>query len=98
PDLKVLVGQIIGLINYIIPVGITLSLVHFFWGIVPYLYDTSDPHAKEADKKIFVWGLLALFVMTSVWGIVAMLCLNFFGNRSCVANTNTNVSGSYYGI
>jgi hypothetical protein len=86
PDLKGLVGQVISLINYVIPALITVALVLFLWGLVRFVYNNSDPHAKTHDKEIFIWGFLAMFVLVSVWGIVALLCVSFFGSRSCEAN------------
>jgi hypothetical protein len=102
---KSLVGSAISLINYVIPVLITLALVFFLYGLVRYVYNTSDPHAKSQDKDIFIWGLLAMFTLVSVWGIVGMLCMNFFSDPSCDNSTpffNSTppayqYSGSFYG-
>lgn len=61
-------------------IGVTLML-----GIVIYFYgvSTSLPKLKSDDsarlQAHFVWGLLALFVMFSVWGILALLRNTLFG-------------------
>lgn len=89
PDLRGVVVQIISLINYIIPVLITAALVLFFWGIVRFVYNTSDPHAKSTDKQILVWGLIAMFVLTSVWGLVRLLCSSVLGADDCSVMSGT---------
>lgn len=52
----------------------TAAFALFFWGIVRFLYDRSngDDTRLEKDKEAMVWGLGALFVMVSVWGIIRL--------------------------
>lgn len=96
-DLRGLVAQIISTINLVIPVLVTVALVLFLWGIVRYVYKVGNTHSKEADRQIFLWGLLALFCMVSVWGIVSMLCLSFLGDSQCdPVNVGSSVPGGSF--
>ncbi len=96
-DLNGIVRQIIGSINLVIPVLITIALVFFLWGILRYVYKVGNAHSKESDRQIFLWGLLALFCMVSVWGIVATLCLQFFGDSKCnPVNVGSNSPGGSF--
>ena len=52
------------ILNRIIPVLIALALVVFFWGLIQYIYT----HKK--GKDIMIAGLVGLFIMVSVWGII----------------------------
>ena len=61
------------LLNLVIPILITLAVVLFFWGLAKYIW--SEGEDKEGGKNIMIWGLVALFIMVSVWGI-----LSLFGN------------------
>ncbi|MBN2094019.1 MAG: hypothetical protein JW740_01460 [Candidatus Zambryskibacteria bacterium] len=56
---------------YLIPIAFTLALLLFFWGVVKYIWSVGTE--KEQGKKVMVWGIVALFVMSSVWGLVAFL-------------------------
>jgi len=47
-----------------------IALLVFFWGIAKFIYAQGNEAAKTEAKKIIVWGLIALFVMVSVWGII----------------------------
>lgn len=61
-------------LNRIIPVLIALALVVFFWGLIGYIMKKKPGESKG----IMIAGLLGLFVMVSVWGIIR-LAQNTFG-------------------
>ncbi len=50
----------------------TMAMVAFFWGIVQYIWGVRDgkPEKVSQGNSFMIWGLVALFVMFSVWGIV----------------------------
>lgn len=80
---KDFVGGIISIINYVIPVLLTIALVFFLYGLLRYIYNSSDPHGKSDYKDTFLWALLAMFVLVSVWGIVRLMCISVFNSYSC---------------
>lgn len=66
-----LVTDIGVIINKIIPVLFALALLGFFYGLVMYIFGAEDN--KDKAKKTMIWGVVALFVMSSVWGLVRFL-------------------------
>jgi hypothetical protein len=52
------------ILNRLIPVLIALALVIFFWGLVQYI------RTHKGGKDIMIAGLVGLFIMVSVWGII----------------------------
>ena len=54
--------------TYLIPIAFSLALLFFFWGVA--LYIRSAGSEKEEGRNIMVWGVVALFVMSSIWGLV----------------------------
>jgi NADH:ubiquinone oxidoreductase subunit 6 (subunit J) len=57
----------------VIPILIAGALIVFFYGLIMYLWGSrgsAEKHSKE--KNVMVWGLVALFVMVSVWGLVKL--------------------------
>lgn len=54
--------------NILVPLTFTLAVLVFFWGIVKYIWSVGAE--KEKGKQIMIWGVIALFVMSSIWGIV----------------------------
>ena len=59
-------------LNAIIGLFITLAIVVFFWGLIKYLWSMDSENAHEGLKTMF-WGLIAIFVMVSIWGIIKLL-------------------------
>ena len=64
-----------GVIGNLVIVLAGIALVVFIWGVIKMLLGMSagDADAVKNGKKHIVWGIIALFVMLSVWGIVALL-------------------------
>lgn len=62
-----------GIINTLIGIVGALALLVFFWGLVKYIANAGDEKAKAQGRNIMVGGVIALFVMFSVWGIIRFL-------------------------
>lgn len=69
-------GLINTFLNALIGVFITLAIVAFFWGLIKYLVNMGDEAAKEGIR-IMLWGIIAIFVMVSIWGIIRLLQATF---------------------
>lgn len=50
-----------------------LALLVFIWGIVKYIAGAGDEGKAKEGKSIMIYGVLALFVLFSVWGIINFL-------------------------
>lgn len=73
-----LVGRIYSMISSLVPIIVSLTLIVFLWGIFQLVRSNSEDSRKDAIK-IITFGIVALFVMVSVWGLVAILSNTFFG-------------------
>ena len=80
-NLVVAVG---GILNITIPVLIAAAIVVFFWGLVKYIQAGGE--GKAEGQATMIAGLLSLFIMVSVWGLVnlAQNALGVSGNASVV--------------
>jgi len=61
------------LINALTPIVVALALLYFFWGLAKYILASSDEAKRKDGQQIMLWGVIALFVMVSVWGIVGLI-------------------------
>ncbi len=66
-----LVTGISNVISILIPVAFAAILLFFFWGLAKYML--GDAEDKEKGKNLMIWGVIALFVAASIWGLVAFL-------------------------
>jgi len=71
-DVVATIGQ---LLDSFIPIFITLAILAFFWGLILYLSEAAEK--KTEGIQIMFYGLLALFVMVSIWGIIGLLRSTF---------------------
>lgn len=56
------------IVDTLIPLAFMLAMALFFWGIARYIW--SEGQGKAEGKQIMIWGVVAIFVMSSIWGIV----------------------------
>jgi len=61
------------LINAVIPVLVGLALVFFIWGIVVFIANSGNEQEQQVGKQKMIWGIVALFVIVAVWGLVEIL-------------------------
>lgn len=66
-----------GIIGLLVPVLIGISLLAFLWGLTKFILAAGNEDAIADGKKLMIWGLVALFVMVSIWGIVSLLAGSF---------------------
>jgi hypothetical protein len=65
-----LVQIFIGLIRLLIPLVVALTLLSFFWGLTKFIGNAGDSKSHEEGKNLMIWGLVGLFVMLSLFGIL----------------------------
>lgn len=70
--LQGVMSTILGLLNTVVVLLISLAVVFFIWGIVKYIMADSDDE-KVAGRKTMINGIIAIFVIVSVWGLVNVL-------------------------
>ena len=80
PDnFKEVVCVFVNILLLLVPFLASLALLAFFWGIVKFIRSAGSESAREDAKNIMFWGIIALFVMVSIWGIVQFFFQDFFG-------------------
>jgi hypothetical protein len=61
----------------IIPLLITLGIASFIYGVVRYVINANDSAAREEGKQFMIWGIIGLFVIVSIWGLIKLLTGTF---------------------
>ena len=64
------IGRIVG---QIIPVMFGLAILFFFWGLIQFIRAAGDPEKAKEGKSIMIYGVIAIAVMVSIYGLVAWL-------------------------
>lgn len=79
-------------VRTLIPIIFGLAIVFFFWGLVTFLRAAGDPKAQENGRNQMIWGVIAIAVMISIYGLVAWLQTTF-GVANITTGTVPTVTG-----
>lgn len=77
-DLGSILETITDLVSAATPIIVALALLFFFWGLALYILNAGNEEKKAQGRSIMLWGVIAIFVILSVFGLVAVL-QNTFG-------------------
>ena len=80
-----IIDVIANVVSTLIPLLISIALLVFFYGVVKYII-AKGPEAKETAKDTMIYGIIGLFAIVAVWGLVALI-KNTFG----IYETTTDV-------
>jgi len=85
-------GTILGILNYLTVIILGLAVIYFLWGVFKYVATDSDTARSEAVQTI-THGIIILFVMVSLWSLVAVIGRTFgLGYNGAPRNSNINVN------
>ena len=72
-----ILGVFKGLLDSVIPIIITLAVIYFFYGVAKFMMSAGDEEAQSQGRSIMIYGIIGLFVITAVWGLVGVLGSTF---------------------
>jgi len=79
PDFRSVVCIFAEFFARLVPLLAACALLVFFWGLVKFVNNTASETVRDDAKNIMFWGIIALFVMMSIWGIVFFFFQDLFG-------------------
>lgn len=69
-----IVGAIISnIVQPLIQLMFVIAIVVFIWGVVEMIISASNEEARSTGTKHMMWGLIGLFIMFSVYGILNLI-------------------------
>lgn len=72
------------ILNTVVPILIVLGVVYFIYGVISYAI-AKDSEAKTSGRDAMIYGLIALLVITSIWGLVYILKSTFgIGDQAAI--------------
>ncbi len=80
------IKSLIALMNAIIPVLVIFAIAFFFIGLIRYIYNAGDAKGRSSGRTAIIWGLIGLFVIFSLWGILQFLTTAFFPSLTPVTS------------
>ncbi len=65
------------IVNIIIPLLMAVAFAIFLWGVVKFIFAGGDENKRKEAKHYIVYGLIGLFVMVAVWGLIRVVTSTF---------------------
>lgn len=66
----------------IIPLLAVVALLFFIIGVGRFIRSAGDGKDIKDTKNLLIWGVIGLFVLTSIWGIISFIRSEFgFGGN-----------------
>ena len=68
------ISRILSLVSYwfvvVATIIIAIGLITFLWGVVQYITAGEDEEGRKSARNMMMYGIIGLFVMVAVWGLV----------------------------
>lgn len=77
----------------IVPIIIGLAVLYFLWGAKKYI-TSKDGDSQTEARGMIVHGIIILFVMVSLWGLVNLIVVTFGVGPKNLPTQSINVGGS----
>jgi len=52
---------------------IAVAIVFFIYGLVEFIGGANNEEKRKTGKQHIIWGIIGLFIMAAVWGIMSIL-------------------------
>jgi len=72
-DIFNVLSDFLNVIDSLILLSLSLAFLFFIWGLAVFILRAGDEAERKKGKNMMVWGVIAMTVMVSIWGIVALL-------------------------
>jgi len=66
-------GKLTNWLGLLLPILVGVAVIVFIWGLIIFIYKSNDETGRAEGKQRMIWGIIALFVMVSIWGIVGYI-------------------------
>lgn len=61
------------ILNPLIVLMFAVALLVFFWGLVEFIAKAGSDDGRDRGKRNMVWGIIGMFIMVSVYGIINLV-------------------------
>lgn len=74
---KSVVGDVVSLIDAAVAVLVGVALLVFIFGAAQYVFQAGDKSAAEAGRDRMLAGVVGLFAIAVIWGLVRIVGATF---------------------
>lgn len=70
---KVIGALITHIVQPLVKLMFIVAVLIFVWGVIQMIMNADNEEARQKGQKHITWGLVGLFIMFSVYGILNLL-------------------------
>jgi len=83
------------IINPLIVLLFALAVVYFIYGLARYLLSPDNEEVRKSSKQHMLWGIIGMFIMVSVFGILSIIMNTFGIQNSGQGNGDIIIDSNY---
>ena len=87
-----LVLNLVSNVNVVMPLLAGIAVVFFFIGLIRFIYKAGDAKGRKTGRDAIVWGLVGIFVIFSLWGIIRAAQFALLGSSTQIQNRASSFS------
>ncbi len=76
--LRTIVNNFISILRPVAVLIVASAVLIFLYGLLGYITNSADESKRKESIQYIIYGIFGLFLMVSIWGLVAILT-NTFG-------------------
>jgi hypothetical protein len=77
-NLEAIIAIIIDIFNnYVNRIVVAVAVLGFVWGLAMFIWSAGNEKKRAEGKYIMLWGVIALFVIVSIVGLIKLLQVTF---------------------
>jgi len=76
-NLQDLIDLFKSILGWLMPLLVSLAVIYFIWGVLKYVLSAGDEEKQKEGRSMMIYGIIAIFVIVSVWGLVGVLVGTF---------------------
>lgn len=61
----------------LIPLFVAMALAYTIYSVVMFIASDAESQKREEKKQQIFWGVIGLFIIISIWGLVAVISNTF---------------------
>ena|SRR3989339_1788045 len=88
-DLGTLLGFIKFMMEAALPILVGIAVIYFIWSLLMFLRESGSK--KDEARGHMLWGIVILFVMVSIWGLVNILGSSLGSDKTAPTNLDTTL-------
>lgn len=77
------------IINPLIVLVFAVALVYFVYGVMQFVLNGANEEARKLGKSHMLWGLIGIFIMVAVFGIMRLIMNTLGVNNIKVPDSGT---------